>query len=134
VNLPDRVIVFDAACLLCNGRVQWLCRRDRARRYRFCAMQSVTGAQLMRGHGLDPADPTSFLFLDHGRAYYGADGVIEVLAGLGRLWRAAALLRLVPEFLREACYRLVARNRYRWWGRSAICLAVDSEMQERFVE
>jgi len=126
------VIVFDGVCVLCNGWVRFLLKRDRGR-YRFASMQSDAGRALLAGHGLDPADPASFLLVDAGRAWTDSDAIGRVLGGLGGAWRIAALIALVPRFLRDPLYRLVARNRYRWFGTTS-CTVPTEAQRSRFLQ
>jgi predicted DCC family thiol-disulfide oxidoreductase YuxK len=128
------VIVFDGVCVLCNGWVRFLLRHDRAGRYRYAAMQSAAGSRLLAEHGLDPQDPASFLLLDGDQAWTDSDAIRRVLAGLGGAWRAAHLLRLLPRRWRDAGYRVLARNRYRWFGRYERCTVPPAHMRDRFLD
>ena len=132
---PDEapVLVFDGVCVLCSRWVRFVLRHDRRQRVRFAAMQSVSGRALLSAHGLDPDDPTSFLLLEGGRAYQQTDAILRLLAGLGGAWRATAVLRLLPAPLRDALYRTVARNRYRWFGRNDTCLVPPADARQRFL-
>ncbi|VXA98601.1 conserved hypothetical protein [Luteimonas sp. 9C] len=127
------IVVFDGVCALCSGWVRFLLRHDRRAGFRFAAMQDRVGHDLLLAHGIDPADPVSFLLVDGDAAWHDSDGVIEVLRRLGRHWRAAALLRLVPRALRDPAYRLLARNRYRVFGRRETCMVPPAEMRARFL-
>jgi len=127
------VIVFDGVCVLCNGWVRFLLRHDRRRRYRFAAMQTRAGRRLLDAHGLDADDPASFLLVDGDRAWTDTDAIRRVLVGLGGMWRAAALLALVPRIVRDPLYRRIARNRYRWFG-TTVCHMPSEEERARFVE
>src|SRR3569623_2737377 len=129
----EAIIVFDGVCVLCNGWVRFLLRHDRAGRYRFAAMQSATGATLLGDHGLDPHDPSSFLLLENGVAFCDSDAILRVLAGLGGVWRLARAGRLVPRWLRDPAYRVLARHRYRIFGRHDACLLPDPAFSERFL-
>lgn len=129
------IIVFDGVCVLCNGWVGFLLKHDRRGRYRFASMQSESGQKLLAGNGLDPADPTSFLLIDGAGAWTDTAAIRRVLAGLGGGWRwAAAAAGLVPAFLRDRAYRLIARNRYRWFGRHAQCLVPAPGERSRFLD
>ncbi|WP_303636548.1 thiol-disulfide oxidoreductase DCC family protein [Stenotrophomonas tuberculopleuritidis] len=128
------VIVFDGACALCSRWVRFLLRFDRQRRYRFAAMQGAQGSALLRAHGLDPCDPSSFLLLDARGAWTDTEAILRVLAGLGGGWRLAAVLRLLPRAWRDRAYRLLARNRYRWFGRHDACLLPSPEQAARFLD
>jgi predicted DCC family thiol-disulfide oxidoreductase YuxK len=135
---PHAVIVFDGVCVLCNGWVDFLLRYDRLQRYRFAAMQGDAGRRLLADNGLDPDDPMSFLLIEYDRGpapriSTDSDAVRRVLVGLGGLWRVAALSVLVPRGLRDLLYRLIARNRYRWFGRHDACLVPDAERMKRFL-
>ncbi|WP_349655849.1 thiol-disulfide oxidoreductase DCC family protein [Xanthomonas sp. 10-10] len=127
-------IVFDGVCLLCNGWVTFLLRHDRRGRYRFAAMQGQAGRTLLQQHGLDPDDPLSFLLVDDTGAWTDSDAIVRVLAGLGGLWHLVTVLRVVPRGLRDIGYRLIARNRYRWFGRSEHCMLPTPEQRTRFLD
>ncbi|MCD0247757.1 thiol-disulfide oxidoreductase DCC family protein [Xanthomonas melonis] len=127
-------IVFDGVCLLCNGWVKFLLRHDRRGRYRYAAMQGQSGRALLQRHGLDPDDPLSFLLVEGCGAWTDSDAIVRVLAGLGGPWRLAAVLRMIPRGLRDSGYRLIARNRYRWFGRSEHCMLPTPEQRARFLD
>ena len=129
----DAIIVFDGVCVICNGWVDFLLRHDRRGRYRFAAMQMRSGRELLSHHGLDPDDPVSFLLLDGQGAHTDTDAILRVFAGLGGAWRLMAAGRLVPRFVRDPLYRLLARNRYRWFGRHDACRILDAGERHRFI-
>lgn len=115
------IIVFDAVCVLCSGGAQFVLRHDRRRRFRLASMQGEVGAALYRRHGVDPAAPDSMIVVQGERVLRNSDAVLAVCSGLGWPWRAAAVLKLIPRALRDPAYRVVARNRYRWFGRRESC-------------
>ncbi len=136
------IIVFDGVCVLCNGWVRFLLRRDRQHRYRFAAMQGDVGRRLLAEHGLDPDDPLSFLLVEYDRTHAGAspprvstdsDAMRRVLMGLGGVWRLAVAMAVVPRALRDPLYRLIARNRYRWFGQHEVCVVPEPENADRFL-
>lgn len=136
------VIVFDGVCVLCNGWVRFLLRHDRCQRYRFAAMQGEVGRALLAENGLDPDDPVSFLLIEydlgHGQATpprvsTDTTAIRRVIAGLGGLWRVAHLAALLPGFVRDPLYRLVARNRYRLFGQHEACMVPSEETRARFL-
>jgi predicted DCC family thiol-disulfide oxidoreductase YuxK len=135
---PRAVIVFDGVCVLCNGWVRFLLRRDRAERYRFAAMQGDAGRRLLADNGLDPDDPVSFLLVEYDRdpsprVSTDTDAMRRVLTGLGGIWRLAAISALLPRRVRDPLYRLLARNRYRWFGRHDACMVPDEAQARRFL-
>jgi predicted DCC family thiol-disulfide oxidoreductase YuxK len=137
-SAPRAVIVFDGVCVLCNGWVRFLLRHDRRERYRFAAMQGDSGRALLVANGLDPDDPVSFLLVEYDigtspRVSTDTDAMRRVLMGLGGAWRIAGLLALLPPRVRDPLYRMVARNRYRWFGRHDACPVPDPAQARRFL-
>jgi predicted DCC family thiol-disulfide oxidoreductase YuxK len=113
--------------------VRFLLRHDREARYRFAAMQTASGSALLAAHGLDPHDPSSFLLIEGDRSWTDTDAIRRVVTGLGGVWRVAYALAWIPKRLRNGIYRLVARNRYRWFGRNATCFVPTPEQRARFL-
>ena len=122
-NLPggQPLIIFDGHCVLCSATARFVLRHDRRRRFRLTTAQSGTGRTIQRRFGLDPDALETIVVVRDGRALTRSDAVLAIAAGLGWPWRAAAAFRLVPGFLRDPVYDLVARNRYRWFGRRDAC-------------
>ena len=127
------IIVFDGVCVLCNGWVRFLLKHDRKGRYRFAAMQGETGQRLLAAHGLDPQDPSSFLLIEGEASWRDTDAIRRVVTGLGGMWRIGHALVLLPRPLRNALYRLVARNRYRLFGVTT-CQVPDAADRWRFID
>ena len=133
-NGEGGVIVFDGVCALCSRWVRFLLRFDHRQRYRFAAMQGTHGRALLLQHGLDPEDPSSFLLLENGRVWTDTDAILRVLGGLGGVWRSSAVLGVLPRAWRDAGYRVLARNRYRWFGQHARCFMPAPEQVGRFLD
>jgi predicted DCC family thiol-disulfide oxidoreductase YuxK len=116
-----RIIVFDGFCNVCSGGVRFLERHRIEPSFRIIAMQTDEGKVLLREFGIDPTDPSTFLVLDQGRQFTQSDGSIHIAAALGGMWRVILIFRLIPKRWRDSLYRLLARNRYRWFGRRSTC-------------
>jgi predicted DCC family thiol-disulfide oxidoreductase YuxK len=123
------LVVFDSHCGLCHRAVRWLLRRDSSRRLRFTPYSSKAATALLETHGIRRMDdgPGSVLIVqDFGlaseRVLERSAAVMAALRVLPQPWPAvAALAALVPQPLRDAAYRLIARWRYRVWGRVESC-------------
>jgi predicted DCC family thiol-disulfide oxidoreductase YuxK len=132
--VPDHpIIVFDALCVLCSGNAQFVLRHDKAGRFRLASQQSAAGAELYRRAGIDPSDPETMIVLTGGRVLRDSDAVIAILKRLGWPWRAGAALALVPRAVRNPIYRVVARNRYRLFGRRETCWLPDPAHRDRLL-
>lgn len=125
------IIVFDGVCVLCSANAQFVLKHDRKGLFRLAAMQGEIGTALMQRAGIDPDDPESFVVFDGDRVLKNSDAVIHIWSNLGWPWKMAAIGRLVPQPLRDAAYRLVARNRYRIFGKRETCWVPDKKQASR---
>jgi predicted DCC family thiol-disulfide oxidoreductase YuxK len=129
----DDVILYDGVCVFCSRWVRFVATRDPARRFRFTAIQSPYGTRLAQTFGIDPDDPDTNAVIHGGVALFKSGGALTVLSLLpGWGWTRALLL--VPKPFRDAVYNLVARNRYRIFGRYETCFVPDAEMKARVME
>lgn len=125
------IMVFDSRCVLCSGTVQWVIRHDPAGRVAFAGTDSAAGARLYDVSGHD-ANAT-FLLVTRDRVRVRSDAGLAMLEIL-RLWPAlTAAGRRVPQVLRDGFYDLVARNRYRVFGRREACAVPDARLRARFL-
>lgn len=130
---PDALMVFDGVCVFCSGWVRLALRMDRRAVIRFVPIQSPYGRILCARHGIDAVDPSTFLFVDRGRAFEASDALAAMLARLPPPWRLLAGLRIVPRPLRDGLYGWVARNRYRLLGKRPDCMVPTPQTRARFL-
>lgn len=128
------LILFDGVCHLCAWSVQFIIKRDPHSVFRFASLQSEIGRGIMRQHGLDETALDSFILVEDGQARRESDAALRVCKHLPWPWRWFPLFLLVPRVLRDPVYRFIARNRYRWFGKSDACLMPTPEMRARFLE
>ena len=129
----DDVILYDGVCIFCSRWVHFVARRDTARRFRFTPIQSPYGTRLAQAFGIDPGDPDTNAVVHGGVAYFKSDGALTVLSSLPG-WGWARALLAVPKPLRDAVYNLVARNRYRIFGKYEKCFIPDAGFRDRVME
>lgn len=149
------ILLYDGVCGLCNRLVQFILRRDPAGIFRFAPLQSTLAEQVLARRGANARDlDTVYVVLNPDQAderiLPRSDAIIFILGQLGAresttatsernpgsmFWRTtAALLRLVPRRLRDWGYHLVARNRYRVFGRSETCMLPAPANRDRFLD
>ena len=126
--------VMDAQCALCAKGAAWIARNDKPDRFRIIPIASPLGQSLAVRHGLDPDDPASWLVLEGADAFTGMDAMIHTAHHLGGKWRLLNFLKLLPKPLRNATYKIVARNRYRLFGSADLCQLPDPEVRKRLVQ
>jgi predicted DCC family thiol-disulfide oxidoreductase YuxK len=131
------LVLFDGVCNLCNATVNFLIDRDRRGRLRFAALQSSAATNELRtlGVSLPEGPPESLLLVEGGRVYQHSTAALRIARHLTSPgWRLAPALLAVPRPLRDAVYRWVAKNRYRWFGRSDVCRVPTADLRSRFLE
>jgi predicted DCC family thiol-disulfide oxidoreductase YuxK len=129
----DDVILYDGVCIFCSRWVRFVATRDIGKKFRFTAIQSPYGTRLAQAFGIGPADPDTNAVIHGGIAYFKSDAALTVLSSLPG-WRWTRALFGVPKPLRNAVYNLIARNRYRIFGKYDECFVPDAEMRARVLE
>jgi predicted DCC family thiol-disulfide oxidoreductase YuxK len=128
------VVLFDGVCNLCNASVSFIIDRDPAGRFRFAALQSEAGRELLERHGRPvTATPESVVLVEAGRVYEQSTAALRIARRLKGGWKLLYAFALVPRPLRDLVYRWIARNRYRWFGREEACRRPTPELERRFL-
>ncbi|MGE3691444.1 MAG: thiol-disulfide oxidoreductase DCC family protein [Novosphingobium sp.] len=125
------LFVFDGACVLCSGGASWIMRRDRQGKIAFTPAEGDLGAALYRHYGIALDD--TYLFLRRGEAFGMSEGYFQMIKELGGAWRLWAVLRIFPRPLRDAVYGMIARNRYRWFGKVEACALLTDDQKSRLI-
>jgi predicted DCC family thiol-disulfide oxidoreductase YuxK len=125
------IIFFDGECRMCNRFVDMVLRADARGIFRFAPLQGETAKSLLPPLGDDPRR-WSMLYLDGHGVHEQSDASLEVYRRLGGAWALLGLARWIPRPLRNPVYRLIAANRYRWFGTRACRVPAPAEM-ERFL-
>jgi predicted DCC family thiol-disulfide oxidoreductase YuxK len=129
----DDVILYDGVCVVCSRWIRFVAARDVAHRFRFTAIQSGYGRRLAQAFGIDPEDPDTNAVIHGGVAFFKSDAALTVLSHLPG-WQWVRVLRAVPKALRDPVHNLVARNRYRIFGKYEACFLGDASFRERVME
>lgn len=136
LNLPEnkKIILFDGVCNLCNASVQFVIKHDKKDLFRFVALQSDLGQQIITHIAIDTQNIDSIILYEPGIAYYyQSDAVLEIAKSLGGIFYFAGIFNLFPTALRNTLYNYVARNRYRWYGKRESCLLPTPELKAKFL-
>jgi predicted DCC family thiol-disulfide oxidoreductase YuxK len=134
-DLPQPLYFFDGYCVLCSGFVQFCFEHDGDRQLKFASAQSPLGARVLDALGL-PAGTLdrTILLVEHDAVFSQSTAVLRALDHLRGWPRWLLPLRRVPRFIRDPIYDLVARHRYRWFGRRSACFVPTAETRARFID
>ena len=128
------IIVFDGHCAMCSSWARRVLKSDRSGRYRLVPAQTPLGRALYVHYGLDPVHFETNILVENGRAYVKAESSIRMAKGLDFPFSLATALRLLPRALADRVYDLVARNRFRIFGRTEQCMISLPGWEDRFLK
>lgn len=136
-DLPKdkKIILFDGVCNLCDALVQFVIKHDHNDVFRFVALQSQLGQQILKHIGIDGKNIDSIVLYEPGVAYfYKSNAALEIAKSLGGFFHMGTIFRIVPTPIRNWLYDYVAKNRYRWYGKKQECLVPTPELKSKFLE
>lgn len=134
-DLQRPVLFFDGVCNLCSGAVQFIMRHDKKQKFLFASLQSPQGAEAMRATQMNTTEqPGSIILFYKGKYYLQSEAILQTARLIGGVWAAFSILGIFPAFLRNAVYKFIARNRYKWFGRHNECLLPTPANKARFLQ
>jgi predicted DCC family thiol-disulfide oxidoreductase YuxK len=132
MNNLDEIILFDGVCNFCQSSVKFILKHDATKRLKFASLQSEIGQNLLKHYHI-PAATDSIVFIQNGKAGIQSDAVLRIAAYFSFPLKIITVFTIIPPFIRNFIYNLVAQNRYRWFGKQETCLVPNAEIQARFV-
>ena len=133
IEPAKNIVLFDGVCNLCNGLVRFIIKRDRFGKFKFASLQSDTGQQLLMRFGLAKNEFESFVFIQGDKYYLKSAAALKVLKELGGIWKAFYVFIFIPRPIRDFMYNLIAKSRYKIFGKRDVCMVPTPELQERFL-
>ena len=134
---PRPVILFDGECNFCNTAVRWTASREKHKRLHFARLRSPAARRIiaLADPGIEfETLPDSVVFVDENGIHTDSTANLRIARYLRFPWSLLVLAQIIPRPLRDAAYRFLVRNRYRWFGRSASCPAPPPDLASRFLE
>ena len=128
------VILFDGDCNFCNYWVNFAIKRDNNKKLRFAPLQSEAAKNLLHQFNIDTTSLSSVILIDNGKAYTQSSAAFRICKYLDGGWRLVYGLMIIPKFIRDFFYNIIARNRYKWFGKKEKCMMPSAELKERFLE
>ena len=128
------ILLFDGECHLCDGTVQFVLDRDKDERFHFCSLQSEKGQAYLKQFSLPTDVFDSFVLIENNQYYLRSTAVLRLCAYLKFPWNLVRVFLIIPRFIRDFVYRVVAKNRYRWFGKLDTCRIPDAKYRSRFLQ
>lgn len=127
------ILLFDGVCNLCNGFVQFVIERDPNGKFRFAALQSEKGQQLLKHFNLPVDEIFSVILIQNGKAYTRSTAALRMFKNMKSAYPILYIFIIVPSFIRDTIYNFIAKNRYKWFGQKDSCMIPTPELQNRFL-
>tara|TARA_R110002072_G_scaffold301557_3_gene481545 strand:- start:3470 stop:3874 length:405 start_codon:yes stop_codon:yes gene_type:complete len=128
-----KTILFDGVCNLCNGSVVFIIKRDKKDVFRFAAIQSDEGRELIKKHKIDTSKVDSILLIDGERYFSKSTAALKIARHLSGGYPLLYGFMILPRFFRNWVYDIIARNRYKWFGKKESCMIPTPELKSKFL-
>jgi len=128
-----KIILFDGVCNFCNSSVNFIIARDKKNIFKFAALQSESGQELQKKFSLDPRDLSSFILIDGEKYCTKTTAALKTVKDFGFPCNLTYILILIPPFIRNIAYNIIAKNRYKWFGNRETCRVPAQDEKEKFL-
>ena len=128
----ERIVLFDGVCNYCNTMVNFTISQDPEKLFKFAPLQSEVGIRLRAKYGIGD-DIDSVVLIEDEKAYLHSTAALRIARGLGGIWSLTYVFIIIPEFIRDFCYKLFAKYRYRLFGKKDVCMMPTPDIRERFL-
>ena len=134
------VVLYDGVCGLCDRTIQFLLNIDKNQILKFATLQGETGSTVLKRHFISEKTENydSVIFIrgynsDEETVYFRSGAVMQIFKELGGKWCVLSWLRIIPRFMRDGVYNIIANNRYKWFGKFDQCRLPSPEERARFL-
>jgi predicted DCC family thiol-disulfide oxidoreductase YuxK len=134
INLDKPVIFFDGVCNLCNASVQFIIKKDSKKNFMFSSLQSDAAQAILLQNKLENLDFDTIILLEDGIIYDKSTAILKILRKLSGLYKLGYIFIVVPKFIRDFVYKIISKNRYKWFGKRDSCMIPTEELKLRFLE
>ncbi|UOQ46946.1 thiol-disulfide oxidoreductase DCC family protein [Gracilibacillus caseinilyticus] len=128
-----RIILFDGVCNFCSSSVQFIIQRDPDRKLHFASLQSEVGQELVQKYHV-PEDIDSLILIDNDQVYTKSTAALNIAKQLSGVYRFARIFLIIPKPIRDFLYQIIAKNRYKWFGKKEACMIPKPEDRQRFID
>lgn len=132
--MESKIILFDGVCNLCNGAINFIIKRNSKATLKFASLQSDTGKQLLKEYNIDPLKTDSIVLIDLNKAFLKSDAALHIAKDLDYAYPLLYSFMIIPAFIRNSIYDLIARNRYKWFGKKESCMIPTPDLKSRFLD
>ncbi len=127
------IVLFDGVCNLCNGSVNFIIQRDKKNKFLFGSFQSAEVRDLLKEYNYSADDLSTVLLVENHQLYTQSTAVLKIVRNLGGGWPLLYFLIIIPRPLRDFFYNLIAKNRYKLFGKKEACMIPTPDLKAKFL-
>jgi predicted DCC family thiol-disulfide oxidoreductase YuxK len=127
------IILFDGICNFCHASINFIIDRDKKSIFKFAALQSEIGQEILKKYTLKQTAFDSIILIKDNQVLQKSDAALEIARNLDGFWKFFYVFKIIPPFFRNLIYDLIAKNRYRIFGRTAACRLPTPALKARFL-
>ena len=127
------IILFDGVCNFCNGSVNFVIAHDAQNYFKFAPLQSDVAQSLLEKHNIDKAATDSVILIEDETAFTHSTAALRIARKLDGAWSWFYVFVIIPKFVRDFCYKLFAKYRYKLFGKKDVCMMPTAEIKEKFI-
>jgi predicted DCC family thiol-disulfide oxidoreductase YuxK len=128
------VILFDGICNFCSSSVNFIIARDTKNRFRFAALQSDFGKRFLKQSGLNTQNLKTIILIEHGKFYTKTGAALRIAKYLKGFWKFFYVFIIIPPFIRNIVYYVIAKYRFTWFGKRDKCRVPSQEEKDKFLD
>ncbi|PQJ74405.1 thiol-disulfide oxidoreductase DCC family protein [Polaribacter gangjinensis] len=136
IDIPKdkKIILTDGVCNLCNGIVLKIIKYDKKNTFLFANLQSETGKELTKYLGIDTKKIDAIILYEPGISYeIKSSAALKIMEDFGGIWRLSFIIKIFPVGFRDFIYDIIAKNRYKWFGKKESCMMPTPEIKTKFL-
>ncbi|MBJ2173022.1 thiol-disulfide oxidoreductase DCC family protein [Aureibaculum sp. A20] len=134
INLNNKsIILFDGVCNLCNNSVQFIINRDKNNHFIFASLQSDAAQDILLHFQRNNSDFDSIILIVNGKIFDKSSAILKIFNKLNGFWKYSYVFIIIPKFIRDFFYTLIAQNRYKWFGKKDSCIIPTKELKAKFL-
>lgn len=127
------ILLFDGYCNLCQSSVQFVLKHEKKPEIYFASLQSESGIKLLNYYGINPNKVDSLVLIENNKAFIKSSAALRVLKYLKGMYPLGFGFIIIPDFIRNVVYDFIAKNRYKWYGKTDSCMMPDKDLMKRFL-